>query len=112
MKPAYSRDQQAYQDQCLDEVNPGQAFVGPQKLSPEGKYKGKHSNRAHQGVDDGFNDRAKPECAAGTQIFQAMKQNGQPRCRLLLWIGTGQGLAHAGITEAPSLDVTWIKSER
>ncbi|MAI78054.1 MAG: hypothetical protein CL917_03870 [Deltaproteobacteria bacterium] len=28
----------------------------------------------------------------------------------LLWIGNGQGLAHAGITEAPSLDVTWIKS--
>jgi DNA-binding NtrC family response regulator len=30
--------------------------------------------------------------------------------RSLLWIGTGQGLAESGITEAPELDVTWVPS--
>ena len=30
--------------------------------------------------------------------------------RSLLWIGPGQGLARSGISEAPSLDVTWIPS--
>lgn len=28
--------------------------------------------------------------------------------RSLLWIGTGDGLARSGLTEAPQLDVTWV----
>ncbi|MFP6639699.1 MAG: sigma 54-interacting transcriptional regulator [Myxococcota bacterium] len=33
------------------------------------------------------------------------------RCiRSLLWIGPGEGLASSGISEAPSLDVTWVPS--
>jgi transcriptional regulator with PAS, ATPase and Fis domain len=30
--------------------------------------------------------------------------------RSLLWIGPGQGLSECGVSEAPTLDVTWVKS--
>ena len=28
--------------------------------------------------------------------------------RSLLWIGSGEGLAQSGMTEAPELDITWV----
>ena len=30
--------------------------------------------------------------------------------RSVLWIGSGEGLARSGVTEAPELDITWVRS--
>ena len=30
--------------------------------------------------------------------------------RSVLWIGSGEGLAKSGVTEAPELDITWVRS--